>query len=79
MSNIAHSGQEAAVRLPAYATNRELSSQSVHKGIVNGDEALLVAEVVLEALTAKSPRLRYPVGKGVMLSRLPALVASRTL
>ena len=29
-----------------------------------------VAEAVCRALTAKSPRLRYPVGRGVLLSRL---------
>jgi short-subunit dehydrogenase len=69
-SNIAHSGQETEARLSAYAKHRALSSQSVHKGIENGDEPLLVAEAVFAALTAKSPRLRYPVGKGIALSRL---------
>ena len=29
-----------------------------------------VAEAVCRALTAKSPRLRYPVGRGVLFSRL---------
>ncbi len=69
-SNIAHSGQEAEARLSAYATQRELSSQTVKKGIENGDDALLVAEAVFTALTAHSPRVRYPVGKGIALSRL---------
>jgi RND family efflux transporter MFP subunit len=34
----------------------------------------MVAEAVWNALTAKSPRLRYPVGKGVALSRLRRFV-----
>ena len=33
-----------------------------------------MAEAVWNALTAKSPRLRYPVGKGVALSRLRRFV-----
>jgi len=33
-----------------------------------------VAEAVWKALTAKSPLLRYPVGKGVALSRLRRFV-----
>lgn len=69
-SNIAHSGQEAEARLSAYAANRERCSQTIKKGIENGDEAMLVAEAVFAALTAQSPRLRYPVGKGIALSQL---------
>ena len=42
----------------------------VANGVKNGDEPQLVAETVWKAVTAKSPRLRYPVGKGVFLSRL---------
>ena len=36
-----------------------------------------VAEVVYDAATAKSPRLHYPVGEGVMLSRLHRFVPPR--
>lgn len=75
-SNIAHSGQDAELRLNAYATHRERSSQSVRKGIANGDDPHLVAEAVFTALTAKSPRLRYPVGKGITLSRLRRFLPS---
>lgn len=69
-SNIVHSGQAAARRLNEYAAHREVSSQIVKMGIENGDAPHLVAEAVFTALTAKSPRLRYPVGKGITLSRL---------
>jgi NAD(P)-dependent dehydrogenase (short-subunit alcohol dehydrogenase family) len=69
-SNIGHSGKDAEVRLNEYATHRHLISQVAKKGIANGDDPRLVAEAVFTALTARSPRLRYPVGKGVTLSRL---------
>ena len=43
----------------------------------------MVAEAVWKALTVKWPRLRYPVGKGVALSRLrrffPAGMFDRSL
>ena len=58
------------MRLDAYASRRELGSRIVKEGIANGDDPRLVAEAVFAALTATSPRLRYPVGKGVTLSRL---------
>jgi short-subunit dehydrogenase len=82
-SNISHSGKDAAVRLNEYATHRELNSQIVQKGIANGDDPHLVAEAVFTALTTKSPKLRYPVGKGVTLSRLrrflPANIFDRAI
>jgi short-subunit dehydrogenase len=69
-SNISQSGQQAEQRLDAYAKNRQTLAQRVHHGIVNGEEPGPVAEAVLAALTAKTPRMRYPVGKGITLSRL---------
>ena len=69
-SNISHSGKDAEIRLDEYATHRQRISQVAKKAIANGDDPHLVAEAVFTALTAKSPRLRYPVGKGVTLSRL---------
>jgi hypothetical protein len=45
--------------------------------IERGEDPRLVAEAVCHALTAKSPRLRYPVGKGVALSRLRRFVPAR--
>lgn len=42
----------------------------VARGIRQGDEPRLVAEAVWRAVTAKSPRLRYPVGQGVLVSLL---------
>ena len=42
----------------------------IEKEMANGDDPNTVAEAVYAAVTAKSPRLHYPVGEGVMLSRL---------
>ena len=44
--------------------------EAVQKGIEQGDEPLLVAEAVWKAVSTDSPRLRYPVGKGALLSGL---------
>lgn len=69
-SNISHSGKDAEVRLDAYAVHRGRILEATRKGITTGDDPRLVAETVFTALTAESPRLRYPVGQGVTLSRL---------
>lgn len=82
-SNISHSGKEAEVRIADYAADRASSSRNVSEGIANGDEPRLVADAVFTALTDRSPRLRYPVGKGIAVSRLrrflPAGVFDRAI
>jgi len=51
--------------------------------IERGDNPRVVAESVWKALSARSPQLRYPVGKGAALSRLrrfvPASMFDRSL
>lgn len=69
-SNINQNEKTAQTRLDAYAVQRKRMHELVAKGVKNGDEPQLVAEAVLRAVTAKSPRLRYPVGKGVLVSLL---------
>ncbi len=69
-SNINQNEKTAQSHLDAYAVHRERMHGLVAKGVKNGDEPQLVAEAVLRAVTAKSPRLRYPVGKGVLVSLL---------
>ena len=80
-SSINHNGKTAQTNLEAYAVNRQRAYDVVVNGIKHGDEPRLVAEAVCLAVTAKTPRLRYPVGKGVFLSRLrrfaPASVFDR--
>ena len=69
-SNISQNEKTAQTHLDAYAVHRQRMHELVGKGVEKGDEPQLVAEAVVRAVTAKSPRLRYPVGKGILLSRL---------
>ncbi len=69
-SNINQNEKSAQTHLAAYAVHRRRMHEVVANGIKHGDEPQLVAETVRRAVTATSPRLRYPVGKGVLLSRL---------
>lgn len=57
--------KSARIALEVYAAEREVE---------RGDDPRIVAEAVWNAVTVKSPRLRYPVGKGVTLSRLRRFV-----
>jgi NAD(P)-dependent dehydrogenase (short-subunit alcohol dehydrogenase family) len=69
-SNINQNEKTAQNNLEAYAFHRKRMHELVAKGVEQGDEPRVVAEGVWRAVTAKSPRLRYPVGKGILLSRL---------
>jgi NAD(P)-dependent dehydrogenase (short-subunit alcohol dehydrogenase family) len=69
-SNINQNEKTARANLEAYAVHRKHMHALVAKGVQHGDEPQVVAEGVWRAVTAKSPRLRYPVGQGVLLSRL---------
>jgi hypothetical protein len=69
-SNINQNEKTAQTNLEAYAVHRQRMHEVVANGVTHGDEPQIVAEAVWRAVTAKSPRLRYPVGKGVLLSRL---------
>jgi NAD(P)-dependent dehydrogenase (short-subunit alcohol dehydrogenase family) len=64
----------AKVALEVYADERKRLTDAVQQSIEHGEDPRMVAEAVWSALTAKSPRLRYPVGKGVTLSRLRRFV-----
>lgn len=69
-SNINQNEKTAQTNLNIYAAQRQRMHEVVVKGVKNGDEPQLVAEAVWRAVTAKSPRLRYPVGQGVLLNQL---------
>lgn len=73
-SRITHSGKDAAIELKEYAAQRQRVKASVVANIQNGEHPRAVAEVVCQAVTARSPRVRYPVGKGIVLSRLRRFV-----
>jgi short-subunit dehydrogenase len=80
-SNISQNEKTASTALKEYAGQRQRMKEAVRHGIEHGDEPQLVAEAVWKAVSTNSPRLRYPVGKGVLLSRLrrfaPASVFDR--
>jgi short-subunit dehydrogenase len=69
-SNINQNEKAAQTHLAAYAVQRQRMHALVAKGIQEGDEPQLVAEAVWRAVTAKSPRLRYPVGQAAPVSLL---------
>ena len=80
-SNISQNEKTAQTALKEYAAQRQRMTAALQQKIAHGDEPRMVAETVYRALTSKSPRLRHPVGKGVLLSRLrrfaPASVFDR--
>jgi NAD(P)-dependent dehydrogenase (short-subunit alcohol dehydrogenase family) len=66
--------KSAKISLAVYAEERKRLTDAAQQNIERGDDPRMVAEAVWNALTAKSLRLRYPVGKGVALSRLRRFV-----
>lgn len=70
-------------QLPIYAEEKNRLIAFADRAVAQGDDPRLVAEAVWTALTSQSPKLRYPVGKAVMLSRLrrfvPAALFDRSL
>jgi NAD(P)-dependent dehydrogenase (short-subunit alcohol dehydrogenase family) len=64
----------AKISLHVYADERKRLIAAAQQNIERGDDPRMVAEAVWKALTAKSPRLRYPVGKGIALSRMRRFV-----
>jgi RND family efflux transporter MFP subunit len=68
--------KSAKITLDVYADERKRLTDAAQQNIERGDDPRMVAEAVWNALTAKSPRLRYPVGKGVALSRMRRFVAA---
>jgi NAD(P)-dependent dehydrogenase (short-subunit alcohol dehydrogenase family) len=73
---------EARIADYAEAFERVWASASAHQR--DGEDPAVVAKAVLRAATERTPRLRYPVGKGASLlaklrSFMPAGVFSRSL
>lgn len=66
--------KSAKITLDVYADERKRLTDTALQNIQRGDDPRMVAEAVWSALTAKSPRLRYPVGKGGGLSRMRRFV-----
>ena len=55
--------RSAGQPLAAYAAERDRVREAVRASIAGGDDPARVASVVREALTSRSPRLRYPAGR----------------
>src|SRR5438094_3788777 len=66
--------KSARSTLEVYAAERKRVVEVAQQNVESGDDPRTVAEAVFQALTVKSPRLRYPVGQGVALSRLRRFV-----
>ncbi len=71
---------ELQTSLVAYAGERNRVLDGILESIANGENPATVASVVLEAVTSRSPRLRYPAGREAkFLSRLARLVSAMFL
>ena len=70
--------KSAKVALEVYAAERKRMTELAERNVERGDDPRIVAEAVWNAVTVKSPRLRYPVGRGVTLSRLRRFVPAAT-
>jgi short-subunit dehydrogenase len=66
--------KSAKVALAVYATERKRMAELTERKTERGDDPRMVADTVWTAMTVNSPRLRYPVGKGIILSRLRRFV-----
>ena len=73
-TKISGNAKSAKISLEVYAAERKRLTDAVQQEVELGDDPRIVAEAVWNAVTVKSPRLRYPVGKGVALSRLRRFV-----
>jgi NAD(P)-dependent dehydrogenase (short-subunit alcohol dehydrogenase family) len=62
-TNITQNSQLVGRPLEAYADGRNRVLSSTQENIAKGGAPSRVADVVLEALTSRSPRPRYPVGR----------------
>lgn len=77
-TNIGQNGQLAGQPLVAYANERNRVLDAIRQSITKGEDPVRVAAVVLEALTSRSPRLRYPAGREAkFVSRLRRLAPAK--
>lgn len=60
----------AARILAEYANERQRATAATQRNLDKAPGPQAVAEAVYRAITSAHPRLRYPIGEGVMLSRL---------
>lgn len=73
-TNISKNKKIAQNVIDAYAEQKERMEDAIQQRADKHDEPQRVAEVIYHAATDDPPRLRYPVGEGVTLSRLRRFV-----
>jgi hypothetical protein len=73
-TNIEINSNSAHESLEAYVQQKQRVIGVILEQVAHGDDPRAVAEAVYRALTDDPPRLRYPVGGGVALSRLRRFV-----
>src|SRR2546428_1823903 len=79
-TSIGQNGQLAGQPLVAYAIERNRIIAAIRESIAKGEDPVRVASVVLDALTSRSPRLRYPAGgRAKFLSLLRRFAPARLL
>src|SRR2546422_2098923 len=66
-TNIAQNAPLAGQAIAAYAAERGRVVDVVRESTTNGEDPVKVASIVLEALTTRSPRLRYLAGRQARL------------
>jgi len=77
-TGMAQHTQQTAGRIEAYSPERDLAVASVAKSIANGEDPMVVASVVLQALTTRSPRAHYLAGRGAgVVQTMRKLLPSR--
>lgn len=77
-TKISQNSQIANRPLEAYASERSRVLDAIRESTANGENPGDVAAVILEALTTRSPRPRYPVGREAqLLNRLRKLIPSK--
>lgn len=69
-TNIETNSKNTHESLGAYAQQKQRMTGVILDQVTRGDDPNAVAEIVYRALTDNPPRLRYPVGGGLKLSRL---------
>jgi short-subunit dehydrogenase len=69
-TDIAVNSELASARIEAYAKEREHVHTAVRESVANGEDPVRVALGVSEALTTRSPRVRYTAGRQARVLRV---------
>ena len=77
-TKISQNSQVAGRLLEAYESERKRVLDAIRENTASGENSFTAASAVLKALTARSPRPRYPVGREAkLLSRFRKLIPSK--